>query len=144
MTRPLADDERPNFTPEQIERALARLRKPKMLHVEVTPQTFRAVQANPSELKLIAKDANRNTITERPHRLSDAEIRARNEEYIRNRQPAVGINTLPAAPYSADPVDQRWTAKRYWNGEVRYVPDDGSRNEYVVSDYDIFAVLRRG
>jgi hypothetical protein len=115
-----------------------------MLHVEVTPQTFRAVQANPSELKLIAKDANRNTITERPHRLSDAEIRARNEEYIRNRQPAVGINTLPAAPYSADPVDQRWTAKRYWNGEVRYVPDDGSRNEYVVSDYDIFAVLRRG
>jgi hypothetical protein len=124
--------------PEQIERVLARLNKPKMLHVEVTPKTFRAVQANPGELRLIAKDANGNTLTDRPHRLSDAEIRARNEEYLRNRQSVGG-----GGPEFGRPQDQYWEGRRGWNGEVYYRPDDGSRNEYVVSDYDIFAVLRR-
>jgi hypothetical protein len=134
----LADDERPNFTPEQIKRALARLKKPKMLHVEVTPQTFRAVQANPSELRIIAKDAHGNTVTERPHRLSDAEIRARNEAYLRNRQSVGG-----GGSEFGRPQDRYWTLQRdRHSGETRYVPERG--NQYVVSDYDIFAVLRRG
>jgi hypothetical protein len=136
----IGPDEKLNFTPEEIEEALAQLKKPKMLHVEVTPKAFHAAQANPGDLRLTLKDANGNTIIERPHRLSDAEARARNEEYLRRRQQP------PTETFfgSADPIDQHWIKQRdRHSGEVRYVPDNGGRNEYVVSDYDVFAVLRR-
>jgi hypothetical protein len=133
-----SDDEPLNLTPEEINAVLVALNKPKMLHVEVSPKTFYAVQDNPGELRLISKDANGNTVIERPHRLSDAEIRARNEAYLRNRQ-SVG----DGGSEFGRPQDQYWEARRGSNGEVYYRPDDGSRNPYVVSDYDIFAVLKR-
>jgi hypothetical protein len=156
--RRLADDEKPNLTPEQIERVMKMLRRPKMLHVEVSRRTFDAVKANPGDLKLIAKDEHGNPVVERPHRprtgtISEDDlikqlgaekgraeyerIRAESRRYQPNLDLA-GVSRF------GEPQDQYWALRRdRHSGEVRYVPDDGLRNEYVVSDYDIFAVLRR-
>ena len=42
----------------------------------------------------------------------------------------------PSAP------DQHWSEQRTWTGEVRYRPDDGSRNPFVTHVYDVFDVLK--
>jgi hypothetical protein len=142
MSKNQSHERPPKLTPEQIAKCLEQpiplVSPKKMLHVEVSRRTFDAVKANPSELKLVAKDRSGNAVVERPHRMSEAEAIARNQEYLRNRQANVAFGSEFGRP-----PDQRWIERRHWNGEVRYVPDDGSRNEYVVSDYDIFAVLRR-
>ena len=74
---PLGPNERPNLTPSQIEWLLAQpipMKKRKMLHVEVSERTFKAVKERPEELRLIAKDEHDNVVVERPHRpMTEAE-----------------------------------------------------------------------
>ena len=146
--------------------------KRKMLHVEVSRRTFEAVKERPEKLKVIAEDGDGVAVFEKPaaaggartgrvkwgEPLSEAEVGT--DEYNRLRaqpgrnrppvddqsQPAqrVPAGTPAAAVYGGDAVDQRWKQKRGWDGETRYVPDrrGGRGDEYVVSDYDIFAVLK--
>jgi hypothetical protein len=123
----------------------------KALRIEVSPRTYEAVKANPGELKLIAKDRHGNTCVERPARprggpISESEVGPAEYERIRAQSigrprtdPAAG--TLPALRYGSAP-DQRWTERRLWNGETRFVRDDGSRNPFVTHVYDVFDVLR--
>ena len=51
----------------------------KALRIEVSQRTFDAVKANPSELKLLAKDVHGNAVIERPARprtgpISESEV----------------------------------------------------------------------
>jgi hypothetical protein len=132
--RRLADDERPNLTPEQIERVMKMLRRPKMLHVEVSRRTFDAVKANPSELKLVAKDEHGNAVIERPARprtgtiseddlIKELGAEKGRAEYKRIRaesrrfQPDPGMGMVSRF---GEPRDQYWTLRRdRHSGEVR-------------------------
>jgi hypothetical protein len=125
----------------------------KALRIEVSPRTFEAVKANPGDLRLIAKDKHGNRVDEKPLRgttlrvvgtISEADVGT--AEYERIRQESMGrprpvAGGLPALPYGSAP-DQRWVERRLWNGETRYVSDDGSSTN-VRHVYDVFDVLRR-
>jgi hypothetical protein len=147
--------------------------KPKAVFVEVSPRMHAAVRARPEKLRLIAEDADGNAVFEKPaaagnardgavkwgEPLSEAEVGTDAYNRLRaqpgrNRPPPhleyepepvrASAGTPAAAVYGGGAGDQRWKAKRGWDGETRYVPDArGSRDDaLVVSDYDIFAVLK--
>ena len=70
---PAAEDEDPavrfaKFMAEPMPPFVPRSKRRKALRIEVSQRTFDAVKANPSELKLLAKDANGNPVVERPAR----------------------------------------------------------------------------
>jgi hypothetical protein len=124
-----------------------RPKRRKALRIEVSQRTFDAVKANPGDLKLLAKDRHGNTVIERPARprtgtISEDEVGR--EEYERIRRESIGRpRPDPDGPVTrGSPPDQYWTAQRTWTGEVRYRPDDGSRNPFVTHVYDVFDVLR--
>jgi hypothetical protein len=120
----------------------------KALRIEVSRRTFEAVKANPSELKLLAKDANGNPVIERPHRprtgtISESEVGTAEYERIRGESRGRPRPDLVEVSRFGEPLDQYWIERRdRHSGEVRYVPDDGSRNPFVMHAYDIFDVLR--
>jgi hypothetical protein len=157
------------LTPEDKARVRAyldRQRKPKMLHIEVSEETFRKAKKRPEDIRVLTKDEHGNDHAERPRsgasvgvvgpvseddlirRLGETKGRA---EYERLRKEYMSRPRVPFQPTSdhVTPVpggsapDQQWRPQLCWDGVTRYRPDDGLRNEYVVSDYDIFAVLRR-
>jgi hypothetical protein len=120
---------------EVMRRKALKAQRRKALMIEVKPRTFEAAKDNPSEVKIITKDRHGNTVTERPHRMSDAEIRARNEAYLASR----GRDGLP--PEFGKPRDQYWVEQRSrYSDEVRFVRDNGGG--LVRHQYDIFEVLR--
>ena len=66
---PAAEDEDPavrfaKFMAEPMPPFVPRSKRRKALRIEVSQRTFDAVKANPSELKLLAKDANGNPVVE--------------------------------------------------------------------------------
>jgi hypothetical protein len=142
---PLGPNERPNLTPAQIEWLLAQpvpMKKRKALHVEVSQRTFDAVKANPEKLRLIAEDADGNAVIERPGRpMTEAEAARHNQRVLAERRAEAQANRRRQDPGPED-RDQHWVERRGWDGVTRFAPGS-ERNEYVVSDYDIFAVLRR-
>jgi hypothetical protein len=125
------------------------------LRVEVTQDVFEAAKANPNKVKVFATDKNGKEIGGKPRSgvtlrsvgvISEDEVGTAEYERIRAEsigrpQPVEG--SLPALPYYGSAPDQRWTERRTWTGETRYVLDDGGRNPYVQHQYDIFDVLRR-
>jgi hypothetical protein len=157
---------------EWLKRQPIRQAKPKLLHVEVSQRTFDAVRAKPERLVVRAEDAQGNAVFEKPaaagrsrtgrvrwgEALSEAEIGT--EAYNRLRTPSAAEGGpcrsgpepvrpqapagTPAAAWGGGGTDQHWKPKRGWDGETRYVPDprSGRADQYVVSDYDIFAVLK--
>lgn len=146
--------------------------KRKMLHVEVSRRTFEAVKARPEKLKVLAEDSDGVAVFEKPaaaggartgrvkwgEPLSEAEVGTDAYNRLRTQpgrppglprsepqpRPVLPAGTPAVAASSVGPADQRWKQKRGWDGETRYVPDrrSGRGDEYVVSDYDIFAVLK--
>jgi hypothetical protein len=127
--------------------------KPKAVFVEVSARMHAAVRARPEKLRMIAEDAQGNAVIEKPAAAGNArtktvkwgeplrESELGKEEYERRRtQPGQAV---PASG-SQSPPDQQWKRKRGWDGSERYVPDTrGDRADaMVVSDYDIFAVLK--
>jgi hypothetical protein len=140
---PLGPNER--LTPAQIEWLLAQpvpMKKRKALHVEVSQRTFDAVKANPEKLRLIAEDADGNAVIERPGRpMTEAEAARHNQRVLAERRAEAQANRRRQDPGPED-RDQHWVERRGWDGVTRFAPGS-ERNEYVVSDYDIFAVLRR-
>jgi hypothetical protein len=122
--------------------------KPKAVFVEVSARMHAAVRARPEKLKLIAEGADGVAVIEKPaaagrsrvgavrwgEALSEAAVGT--EAYERLRAQPGGRGSEPG---SGSPPDQRWKLR-----QGRYVPDTrGDRADgYVVSDYDIFAVLK--
>ena len=58
-------------TPEGMAWIRRHLTRPRMLCIEVTERTWKAVKARPDELRLIAKDEHSVEVIERPHRPRD-------------------------------------------------------------------------
>jgi hypothetical protein len=120
-----------------------KVRRRTALRIEVSQRTFDAVRANPGDLKLLAKDAHGNPVIERParRRMTEAEMVAHNERALAERRAEAQATRRPQDP-GPSPRDQHWSEQRTWTGEVRYRPDDGSRNPFVTHVYDVFDVLR--
>jgi hypothetical protein len=94
-------------------------------------------------LKILTKDIHGNPVVERParRRMTEAEAAAWNERVRSEARAEAQAMRRPQDP-GPSPPDQMWTAQRTWTGEVRYRPDDGSRNPFVTHVYDVFDVLR--
>jgi hypothetical protein len=134
----------PTFEPSPYgPNARPKVRRRKALRIEVSPRTYEAVKANPSDLKLIAKDAHGNTVIERParRRMTEAEMAERNQRLFAERRAEAQANQRRADPGPSAP-DQRWTPQRTWSGEVRYRPDNRGSNPFVTHVYDVFDVLK--
>jgi hypothetical protein len=103
--------------------------RPKAILAEVGPRMRQAVEDNPSELRLIAKDADGNTVIERPYRTP------RNEE-------AMGVDTrggsaVGAMKWGRDGIGPLRSRRPNWDN-----PASGPGDHLVRRNYDIFAVLR--
>ena len=66
--------------PPTFEEILKRRAAKKAILAEVGPRMRQAVEANPAELRLIAKDAHGNTVIERPYRAPEKAKKAPEEE----------------------------------------------------------------
>jgi hypothetical protein len=104
------------------------LRKPRLKAIlaEVGPRMRAAVEANPSELKLIAKDTHGNTVIERPY----PEPR-REQAMVPDTK---GGSAVGAMKWGRDPILPG-------QGPVWNSPE-GRGDELVRRNYDIYAVLR--
>jgi hypothetical protein len=100
--------------------------RPKAILAEVGPRMRAAVEANPSELKLIAKDANGNTVIDRPYRAP-------------RKEQAMGVDTRGGSAVGA----MKWGRDTMLPGQGPVWNSPESRgDELVRRNYDIFAVLR--
>jgi hypothetical protein len=100
--------------------------RPKAILAEVGPRMRAAVEENPAELKLIAKDANGNTVIERPYRAP------RKEE-------AMSVDTRGGSAVGA----MRWGRDTMLPGQGLVWRDREGRGDALVRrNYDIYAVLR--
>jgi hypothetical protein len=105
------------------------------------------VKAKPERLRLIAEDSDGVAVIEKPAASGRAwvgvlrEADVGTEAYERLRTQPGGRGSEPG---SGSPPDRHWKPKRGWDGETRFVPDarSGRGDGNVVSDYDIFAVLK--
>jgi hypothetical protein len=120
-----------------------RQKRRKALRIEVSQRTFDAARANPSELKILTKDVHGNAVVERPAqpRMTYAEMAERNQRLFAERRAEAQATRRLQDPGPSAP-DQHWSEQRTWTGEVRYRPDDGSRNPFVTHVYDVFDVLK--
>jgi hypothetical protein len=100
--------------------------RPKAILAEVGPRMRQAVEANPAELKLIAKDADGNTVIERPYRAP------RKEE-------AISVDTRGGSAVGA----MRWGRDTMLPGQGPvWNSPEGRGDALVRRNYDIYAVLR--
>jgi hypothetical protein len=100
--------------------------RPKAILAEVGDRMRAAVEANPSELKLIARDAHGNTVIERPHREP-------------RREQAMGVDNKGGSAVGA----MKWGRDTMLPGQGPvWNSPEGRGDELVRRNYDIFAVLR--
>ena len=112
--------------PPTFEEILKRRAAKKAILAEVGPRMRAAVEENPAELKLIAKDANGNTVIERPYRAP------RKEE-------AMSVDTRGGSAVGA----MRWGRDTMLPGQGLVWRDREGRGDALVRrNYVIYAVLR--
>jgi hypothetical protein len=117
---------------------LRRKVKPKAILAEVGPRMFAAAKAKPEKVRIVAEDEHGNAVIDRPYQGPLRLTEEQKHELRRRRQQQ---RFVPDGPHSSV-GEIKWGHDPWGGGIGNPRWKEGAREGGVISNYDIFAVLR--